>query len=242
MIKVAVVENEKDVAERFKSFIDRYASENSLECKVNLYYNAVDFLDEYTADYDAVFFDIQMPLMDGMTAAEKLREQDSEVAIVFVTNMAQYAIRGYKVNAMDFLVKPVEYFDLALEMQKIARRVGDKAEDYIWINAVGGGTVTRTMQRVPFAEIIYVEILSHVVSVHTKTKGVLSFRGTLKEVEDKLDGRVFSRVSNSHIVNMRCVSAIDGDEVHLFSGEVVHFSRARKKGFMNDLNQFVNRG
>lgn len=80
------------------------------------------------------------------------------------------------------------------------------------------------------------------MSVHTKTKGVLSFRGTLKEVEDKLDAREFSRVSNSHIVNMRCVAKIDGDEVHLFSGEVVHFSRARKKGFMNDLTQFVNRG
>lgn len=65
--------------------------------------------------------DILMPLPDGMKAAERLRRVDESVCLIFVTNMAQLAIRGYKVGATDFLVKPVSYFDFSMEMDKIVR-------------------------------------------------------------------------------------------------------------------------
>ena len=81
--------------------------------------------------------DIKMPLMDGMEAAEKLRKVDKDVILIFVTNMAQLAIRGYKVNAMDFMVKPVTYFDFATEMDKIRAEHDRRATDYIWVKSSG---------------------------------------------------------------------------------------------------------
>ena len=66
-------------------------------------------MENYSGDFDIILMDIQMKYMDGMTAAEQIRKLDSEVIIMFITNMTQYAIRGYEVDALDYVVKPVEY-------------------------------------------------------------------------------------------------------------------------------------
>ena len=67
--------------------------------------------------------DIQMRFMDGMTAAEKIRTLDHEVIIMFITNMIQYAVRGYEVDAMDYVVKPVEYFAFSQKLDKAIGRM-----------------------------------------------------------------------------------------------------------------------
>lgn len=81
--------------------------------QIHPYYASVDFLEEYDSTYDIVFLDIEMPGSDGLTTAREIRGKDDAVAIIFITNMAQYAIHGYEVNAIDFMVKPVGYFNFA---------------------------------------------------------------------------------------------------------------------------------
>lgn len=103
-----------------------------------------------------------MPLPDGMKAAERLRRVDESVCLIFVTNMAQLAIRGYKVGATDFLVKPVSYFDFSMEMDKIVRAHERRANDSIWVSTAG------SMRRVAFSDICYIEILMHDVVIHTE--------------------------------------------------------------------------
>ena len=71
-----------------------------------------------------------MQFMDGMTAAEKIRQMDQKVIIMFITNMIQYAVRGYEVDAMDYVVKPVEYFSFSQKLDKAIGRI--RSYDYDW--------------------------------------------------------------------------------------------------------------
>lgn len=232
MLKVAIVENESEQSELLAGYVARYARESGEECAAVTFVSGLDFLSDYSGDFDAVFMDIKMPMMDGMTVAGKLRELDEHVPLVFVTNMAQFAIKGYKVGAMDFLVKPVGYFDFSLELKKISRIKERSSGDFIWLTASGA------LKRVPLADISYVEIMNHNVSVHTDGE-VISFRGTLKEIEEKLAGKFFSRCDNCFIVSLRRVAGVEGDIVHMDSGEELHISRLRKKNFLADLTAFI---
>lgn len=234
MLKIAIVENESRPAETLRAFAERWSAENNIECKTAVFKSGVDFIEEYRPDYDAVFLDIMMPLLDGMSTAEKLRETDAEVPIIFVTNMAQFAIRGYKVGALDFIVKPINYFDFTLEMKKILKINAAKEDKYLY--AVCGGV----MRRIAQSQISFIEIVNHNVVVHTDTE-TLSWRGTLKDVEAKLDNRAFSRCNNCYIVNLKYVAEIDGDTVTLEDGARIAVSRPRKSQFMNELNEYIAR-
>ena len=103
-MKIYVLEDEKAVSDKLCAYIDRYCGERGYTAEVKVFPNAFDLLENYHADADILFMDIQLPLMSGMDAAKKLRETDKKVLIVFVTNLAQYAVEGYEVNAFDFIL------------------------------------------------------------------------------------------------------------------------------------------
>ena len=107
MYKFAIVEDNEAAAEKLAGFLERYANENNEVFEIIKFHDALDFLDGYRTVYDAVFMDIEMPGIDGMEAAHRLRRLDQKVILVFVTNMASYAVKGYEVNATDYIVKPV---------------------------------------------------------------------------------------------------------------------------------------
>lgn len=235
MLKIAIVENEDDQANLLRGYVMRYAEEKGVKCGVKIYSNGLDFISDYKPGFDAVFMDIKMPLVDGMEAAERLRRIDGDVLLIFVTNMAQLAIKGYKVKAMDFIVKPVPYFDFALEMDKIRREHDRRAEDFIWVKSAG------VLRRIDFSSICYIEIIMHDVYVHTECETV-NFRGSLKELETKLDPRLFSRCNNCYIVNLQYVTGVKDDTVLLEGGAELHMSRTRKKQFMADLTTYFSGG
>lgn len=235
MLKIAIVENEREQTELLQGYVDRYAYENDVRCQVTLYENGLDFISEYLPGLDIVFMDIKMPLMDGMEAAEKLRKLDSDVALVFVTNMAQLAIRGYKVSAMDFIVKPVAYFDFALELDKARKLADRRANNGLWVMAAG------TRRKIAFADIRYIEIAAHDICIHTEGE-VITFRGSLKNIEEKLPPDSFSRCNSCYIVNLNYVYEVREETAVLEDGTELRISRPRKKQFLNSLTDFFAGG
>lgn len=117
MVRISIVEDEDETAKRTEEYLYRYASEHGKEISVARFSDAESFIENYTVDCDVVFMDIELPGIDGMTAAETLRKKDKNIVVIFVTNLAQYAVGGYRVRAFDFIVKPVSYYTFALKMK-----------------------------------------------------------------------------------------------------------------------------
>ena len=90
-----------------REYCARFSEESGQEIALDVFANGLQFLSAYDPAYRLVFFDIEMPILNGLEAAKALYEMDKNSAIVFYTNMAKYAIKGYEVGALDFLVKPV---------------------------------------------------------------------------------------------------------------------------------------
>ena len=109
MLKIAVVEDQTEVRESLCQFIRQYAGEQGLQAEVEPFADGAVIAEGYQPGYDIIFLDVEMPRLGGFGAAERIRAVDPDVVLVFVTNMAQYAIKGYEVDALDYVLKPVSY-------------------------------------------------------------------------------------------------------------------------------------
>ena len=101
MIRIAVVEDEEKYYRVLKGYLDRYGTESNEKIEVVWFENGAVFLEQFHSDFDIILLDIEMPVMDGLSVARDVRKADDYVIIIFITNMAQYAIHGYEVNALD---------------------------------------------------------------------------------------------------------------------------------------------
>lgn len=232
-MRVAVVEDNLKQAEELQAFFVRYSKEENYECVVQHFSDAFSFLDQYRPDYDVVLLDIEMPGMDGMSAAKRLRERDADVLIVFVTNMMQYAIAGYTVSALDYIVKPVSYFEFTNLLKKVRRILETQQERDVIIRNAG------SFQRISSSQIRYVEVYRHKLIFHTNT-GNLESWGNLTEVESMVSQESFFRCNNCFLVNFRYVDAVEKEEV-ILGEERLRISHLRKKEFMEKFTQYLGK-
>ena len=120
MIKVAIVDDNRKDADILVQYLKKFGEQNEhCEIKVDYFDNGLQFIVDYKAVYDIIFMDIEMPMMDGIETSYRLRKIDKRVALLFVTNMAQLAVRGYEVDAMDFIVKPFKPDRILATAEKI---------------------------------------------------------------------------------------------------------------------------
>lgn len=136
---IAIVDDEQKSIDEFKSCVQRYFAENGGEYKIVEFYDGKDLLEEYTARFDIIFLDIEMKEMNGIRAAKKIRSVDSHTAIIFLTRMERYAIKGYEVQAIDFIVKPLEYDKFVLKFKKALRYVKANESKILEVKIAGGG-------------------------------------------------------------------------------------------------------
>jgi DNA-binding LytR/AlgR family response regulator len=169
--------------------------------------------------------------VDGMTAAAKIREADKNVIIIFITNMSQYAIKGYSVGALNFLLKPVSYFAFAEELRRALEKLENKRPMYLAAHVAGG------IVRLEASEILYVEVMKHKIFIHAKTVVAEDYL-PMKEMEQKLSGHLFARCNNCYLVNLEHVKGIV-DGFCLVGEEKLAISRSRKKPFMEALAGYL---
>ncbi len=226
MLEVAIVEDEERDARRLEEYLARYARENGREIAVSRYGEAISLLENYTARFSVILMDIELPLLNGMDAARKLRQVDTSVCLVFITNMAQFACEGYGVDALDFIVKPVSYADFYLKFSRAVSRADASSDDEFHIRVAGG------VRRVRACDIAYVEVRSHSVLYHTE-QGVIESRDTLATVEERLRPARFLRCAKSYLVNPRHITAVDGAKITV-GDEVLYISGNRRRSFLKE--------
>ena len=100
MLRIAIVEDEENYISVLKDYLERYKRESGEQIEVTVYHDGDEIAAFYKAQFDIILMDIEMKFIDGMTAAEEIRKSDASVAIIFITNAPQYAIRGYEVGAL----------------------------------------------------------------------------------------------------------------------------------------------
>lgn len=232
MINIAIVDDESAVANKLKNFIDKYFGDegDGAEYTVKLFADGVNFLSSQYGYFDIVFMDIRMPMMDGIEVAQQFREKNETACLIFVTNLADMAIKGYEVNALDFVVKPIEYGDFKYRMAKAVRRVQVTSQDSIVVIS------DRQPIMINVHSIMYVETILHKVIYHT-ISGTVEAWGTMREAESKLKKYNFSRCNSGYLVNLRYVENVRGSVVHIGDVEL-SISRSRRQPLLSDMMNF----
>ncbi len=233
MRNVAIVEDEREASDLLRQYLERYAEESGGRERFNVtvYDNAVNFLTYYKGNFDIVFMDIEMPDLNGMEAAAKLRELDKSVILIFVTNMAQYAVKGYEVSALDFVVKPVSYTNFALKLTRAIDQLSLNGEKKIYVSGDDGLCVIRT------TTLKYVEIMNHAIIFHTTEKDIKSY-GNLRKVEEMLRGAPFVRCNSCYLVNLKYVTSVK-NFVAVVGGDELQISHSKRKEFLAAIADYL---
>lgn len=174
---------------------------------------------------DLVFLDINMPNLTGMELARLLQEQPGLVPkIVFTTAYNHYAIEGYKVNAVDYLLKPFSYEEFLRAANKVLQITEEASNNFQTVAADDEFIFLKVEYqwvRIPLKEILYIESLKDYVKVHLddSQKGVLSLI-SLKALEEKLPSAKFMRVHRSFIVSLDKINAITKNSIFIGKTEI----------------------
>ena len=234
LINVAIVENEEPVARNDEALLCRYAKENEVSIEAKIFLNALDFLEDATP-FDAVLMDIDMPGMNGMEAAESLRKRNKNIDIVFTTNLPQYAIDGYKVEAIDFVIKPITFPNLSFAMDKVVEKKKNSLNDSFFLKIGPAG------RKFNNSEIIYFETLGHNVILHEEGLEPFKMRGSLKMIEPLLNQDVFVKINSGIIVNLSKVRSFGEGVCTMEEGSVLPVSRSHKKEFASRIAQYYGK-
>lgn len=231
MLHIAIAEDDPGYVRQLKEYLDRYGREQGEPVEVTVFPDGDELVEGYRAQFDLILMDVEMPFLDGMTAAEEIRKRDSEVVIIFITNMAQYAIRGYAVDALDYVLKPVSYFAFAQRLERAVARMKRRERKCIVIPMKGGS------RKVNLSNLYYVESQGHTLLYHTAS-GVYPSTGTMKEVEARLTGLHFCRGNNGYLINLEHVDGVQ-DGFALVHGERLQLSRPRRAVFLETLTNYL---
>lgn len=128
MISVCIVEDDLEQANLLKNYIERYGATRKEQFAIAYLPDGIDLVDDYNGQFDIILLDIQMKHIDGMAAAEKIRKVDSDVIIIFITSTVQYAVQGYAVDALGYVLKPVPYTQFEQLFDKASSRVKSKQQ------------------------------------------------------------------------------------------------------------------
>ncbi|MFC0265627.1 LytR/AlgR family response regulator transcription factor [Alloscardovia macacae] len=252
MIHLAIVEDNDATAQLLCSYLEKFSREQSVHkgqtpppqtFTIQRFATADSFLEAYSQNFHLVFLDIQMPGTDGMNAAQILRARDSNVSIVFITSLAQFAMQGYSVSALDYIVKPLDYPRFSTKMHRIMRSLpAVRALDQpsILISSAGKRHVLSAQ------DVYYVHVEDHHVTLSTSA-GTLPVSSSLRSLQNDCERLGLVRISAKAMVNYRFVTRMDRTSVTVLQpgsspSVTLPLSRARSSAARAQLTQLLASG
>lgn len=231
MIHIAICDDEKDFVAYLTDLLNQYAAETSEEIKITAYYDGMELIEKYDTTIDLIFLDIQMRLVNGLRAAERVRQMDEKVGIIFLTTLTQYGLEGYKYQATNYIIKPLKYVRLKAEMdQWMKKHRKDDSPSLVIANDTG-------KYRVALKSISHIETFNRNLLLHTEQEKIICYK-SMKEMEQELRDKGFARCHTSYIVNLFYVKGIKKLNIELITGEIIPVSQPKRKEFMERLADY----
>lgn len=228
MIKVGICDDEHSQVELLKGmFYEFYQGEESAE--VETFYSGEELLSTPLAfQLDVLFLDIQMKNVDGISVGEKVREENTDTIIVFITGYKEHAVNAFNINAFHYLIKPVDRSGFSSLVTKIERRLKEinyyNSEEQLF-------TIERKGEilRLKYNDIYFFVKKKHKIILHHKY-GIIEFPSTIKEVKDRLNMDFFTQPNEGTLVNVKTVLFYKDKALHLnCTSETIPVSRSKLK-------------
>lgn len=232
-MKIAVCEDQVTQSDLLNIQIKNWAKEKDINISIDNFATAESFLFQWSDynKYDVIFLDIKMAKISGIELSNIIREKNKDVDIVFVTGFFKYALHGYRVGALQYLIKPIKISDLYLCLNKVQDRINDKSEVSILIIET-----TKKIIKLKCNEIHYCIMFSPYIDIHTSS-GKITLRKKISEIEELLPSEYFVRCHRSYIVNLKYIKLILKNHVLLEGDIEIPISRGKYKE-INDA--FIN--
>lgn len=232
MIKIAVCDDEKQVRLRLLTIIQQYFSEIKREVWVAGFKRGQELLSAKVR-FDIIFLDIEMPELNGIETAKKLRKWDVTSKIIYVTNYDHYQRNAYEVHAFDYISKLIKDTDIFKTLGEAVRYLDNAIEKQKCVFETEEGLVT-----IEIEDIYYFEYSCRRVIIHT-TQGNYFASYSLKELYEKFKKYNFESPHKSFIVNLLYLKRIKGFDILLENNDIVPLAQKRAVDFKNKFNDFL---
>jgi DNA-binding LytR/AlgR family response regulator len=230
MIKTLLVDDEPLALEILETYIQQIPG-LQLIAKCNNALEANEILQQQ--EIDLVLMDIQMPQMTGI---ELIKSLASPPKVIFTTAYPEFAIQGFELNAIDYLLKPIAFNRFLKAVNKVMTTVygQDKAkeisaQDFIFVKA------DKKLIKLNYDEILYIEGLKDYVIIYTDIARIVTLQ-TMKSLEEKLPDQIFLRVHRSYIVNIHKIKSIHSDDI-----EIIVKNQSRQIPIGNNYSENINK-
>ncbi|MDE7267334.1 MAG: LytTR family DNA-binding domain-containing protein [Lachnospiraceae bacterium] len=231
MLHIAICDDEKNFVTYLTDLINQYATETGEEIKITPYYDGMELIERYDTSIDLIFLDIQMRLADGLYTAERIRQFNEEVGIIFLTTLTQHGLKGYQYQAVNYIIKPIKYVRLKAELnQWLKKHRQNDSPAIVVVNDSG-------KYKVFLKSLRYVETFNRKLLLHTEQENIISYK-TMKEMERELAEAGFARCHTSYLVNLLYVKGVKKLELELITGEKLPISQPKRKEFMEQLTEY----
>lgn len=217
--KIAICDDMEEDVKYISSAVNKWAEKENITVDIETFPSAESFLFRYAEQkaFDILLLDVEMPSMNGVELAKRIRKENDAVQIIFITGYTDYIAEGYEVSALHYLVKPLSETKLFEVLNRAVLKIR-KNEKSLFLSLSG------EMVRIPIYEIKYLEVQQNYVTVHSKKD--YTVKKTLGEFERELDER-FYRMGRSFIVNLSCIDKITKTDVFLSDGSVIPLPRGQ---------------
>ena len=231
MIHVAICDDEQNFVAHLTKLLQRYMEDTGTQIRITCFYDGLELLEHYDPSFDLIFLDIKMKLVDGLRTAEKIREMDQKVGILFLTTLVQYGLEGYKYGAVNYVLKPIQYVRLKGEMDRfLSRYARVEEESLVVVNDTG-------RYKIYLRELVYIETCKRNLLLHTEEDEILCYR-TMRELEKELMEKGFLRSHASYLVNMAFIKSVKKLDIQMLNGEILPISQPKRKGVMEKLTEY----
>lgn len=231
-IRIAIVEDEEICRRQMKEYLERYGKEKGYEFELSFFTNGDGITDPYRGGYDMILMDIIMPLVNGFEAAQMIRKADPEVVIIFITNSMQYAVKGYSVEALDYVLKPIAYYPFTQYIDRAIARMKKRSSSFIMVRGKDG------IRKLDVMGIRYIESQGHQLVFHIAGEEAAAV-GKIKEMEEKLERYGFFRCHSGYLIHLKYVEGFADNSV-VIEGESIPVSRARKKELLEAMADYIS--